>query len=310
MKKILLAFLSLAFLQASLFAERGGWVTDFEAAKKLAAESNKDLLVSFTGSDWCGWSAKLHDEVFNKKAFKAKAGDDFVLVNVDFPSGESRIDETTLEQNQELQKKYAVQVFPTVLLCEANGKPYARAGYQSGGAKKYIAHLENLHKLKHHRDEAFATAANLEGPEKAKLLVSVLESMGLEDAVVANFYGEIPLQITSADPWDETGFAKRAANKKRMENYFDHLNEFIEEKDYDGALAFAGKTLQKEKIGREMPFLVSMTRVQILEIQKNFTEAIPALDQAGKFAPEGSEEADIVSRMREGFVQEVENEGK
>ena len=34
------------------------WMTDFKAAKALAEKEKKDLLISFSGSDWCGWCIK------------------------------------------------------------------------------------------------------------------------------------------------------------------------------------------------------------------------------------------------------------
>ena len=55
------------------FAGGEGWSSDFAAAKKEAAASNKDLLVDFTGSDWCGWCIKLDKEVFSQEPFKAGA---------------------------------------------------------------------------------------------------------------------------------------------------------------------------------------------------------------------------------------------
>ena len=50
-----------------------GWIENFEAAKKQAAKENKDILIDFTGSDWCGWCIKLKDEVFTKALFKKEA---------------------------------------------------------------------------------------------------------------------------------------------------------------------------------------------------------------------------------------------
>ena len=41
-----------------------GWETDFAAARKQAREQKKDLLIDFTGSDWCGWCKRLKEEVF------------------------------------------------------------------------------------------------------------------------------------------------------------------------------------------------------------------------------------------------------
>ena len=79
---------TVAFVFASvsaLHAGGEGWQTDFEVAKKLAAEGKKDLLLDFTGSDWCGWCIKLNKEVFGLEPFKTGTKDKFVLVELDFP---------------------------------------------------------------------------------------------------------------------------------------------------------------------------------------------------------------------------------
>jgi protein disulfide-isomerase len=58
MKRVLaIAFLLIA-APSVLAAE---WTEDFAAAKKSAAESYKDLLIDFTGSDWCGYCMMLDD---------------------------------------------------------------------------------------------------------------------------------------------------------------------------------------------------------------------------------------------------------
>ena len=126
-------------LLGTAFAGGEGWSSDFEAAKKQAAESKKDLLIDFTGSDWCGWCIKLNDEVFKHDAFKAGVKDSFVLVELDFPKDKSKLSEETQKQNKELGEKYAVQGYPTILLCDADGRPYAATGYQKGGPEKYVA---------------------------------------------------------------------------------------------------------------------------------------------------------------------------
>ena len=91
-----IALVALCSLSAA-FAGGEGWTSDFEAAKKQAAEQKKDLLIDFTGSDWCGWCIKLNDEVFQKDAFKAGVKDKFVPVEIDFPQDEKKISEATLK---------------------------------------------------------------------------------------------------------------------------------------------------------------------------------------------------------------------
>ena len=105
--------------------QEGLWQTDFEAAKSKAKAEKKLLLVDFTGSDWCGWCIKLKGEVFDKESFKTAAPKQFVLVELDFPQQKKLSDELK-KQNAELQKRYKVLGFPTILVLDAEGQVVAR----------------------------------------------------------------------------------------------------------------------------------------------------------------------------------------
>jgi len=142
MQKILLATLLCMAVSANLYGN-DGWLTDFEAAKKTAAEKKLPILADFSGSDWCGWCIKLDNEVFSKKEFKDFAKDNLVLFVADFPRA-SKQDEKTKKQNDELMKKHEVAGFPTVLLMDAEGKVFARTGYERGGVSAYVEHLKKL----------------------------------------------------------------------------------------------------------------------------------------------------------------------
>ena len=197
MKKTILASLLLALTVSLSTAAGDEWMTDFEAAKQKAAAENKDLLVNFTGSDWCSWCIKLVDEVFKHDAFKKCVADNFVLVELDFPQDKSKLDESTQTQNEMLQEKYSIQGFPTILLLDDQGRPYAQTGYQAGGPEKYLAHLDKLLAIKTKRDEALMAAEKLEGPVKAKSLV---EALKLLPEGQLNHYSKITQQIEELDP--------------------------------------------------------------------------------------------------------------
>jgi thioredoxin-related protein len=210
-KNTLVLCAALVAFNVSAFAGGEGWSSDFAAAQKQAAESNKDLLIDFTGSDWCGWCIKLNNEVFKLDPFKAGVKDSFVLVEVDFPKDKAKLSEATQKQNSELAKKYAVAGFPTIMLSDAAGRPYAVTGYAPGGPEKYVSLLQELRAKKAKRDEAFAAAAKAEGLAKAKLLIEGLNAMELDDALVANLYGDVVANIRLLDKDDTTGYAKAKA---------------------------------------------------------------------------------------------------
>ncbi|MFC1743632.1 thioredoxin family protein, partial [Candidatus Riflebacteria bacterium] len=96
----------------SIFAAEKGWLEDFEAAKSLAQKEGKDLLVDFSGSDWCGWCIKLSEEVFSQEIFKKEAAQKFVFVLIDFPQKKEQSQEVK-NRNKKLAQKFAIRGYPT-----------------------------------------------------------------------------------------------------------------------------------------------------------------------------------------------------
>lgn len=126
-------------------AEGERWVREYARAAELAAEDGRDLLLDFTGSDWCSWCKKLKREVFQQPAFLAGVSEDFVLVTVDLPRGPDAIARVPdIAANRELARRYGVRSFPTIVLTTADGTEYGRTGYREGGAGPYLEHLAEL----------------------------------------------------------------------------------------------------------------------------------------------------------------------
>ena len=131
---------------ASATSTPAGWTDDFEAAQKQAEREDKLLLVDFSGSDWCGWCKKLDNEVFAKPEFLKGVKKDFVLVMIDSPRDKSLLSEKAAKQNPELQRKYRISGYPTVLIMDAAGEVLDKTGYRDGGAKAYVKYLMDVKK--------------------------------------------------------------------------------------------------------------------------------------------------------------------
>lgn len=118
---------------AARAADGLSWQTDYKAALKQAVASNKPILVDFTGSDWCGWCIKLDKETFSQPEFAKYANEKLVLMEADFPQGKAQ-SAAVKKQNDELQEKFNVEGFPTLVLLDKHGKEIARnVGYLPGG---------------------------------------------------------------------------------------------------------------------------------------------------------------------------------
>jgi thioredoxin-related protein len=134
-------FSVVAFFAMSLFvnAENGAWVTDLAKAKEQAKKEKKNLLLQFTGSDWCPPCMMMHKNVFSKEDFTKKASGKFILVELDFP----KKDKELANKNQPHAEKYKVEGFPTVILLDSSGKEFSRfSAIEHPKVDAFLAHLE------------------------------------------------------------------------------------------------------------------------------------------------------------------------
>ncbi len=315
-KYLFAAAFAASFSLGSAFAGGEGWSSDLEAAKKQAASEKKDLLMDFTGSDWCSWCIKLNDEVFSKDPFKAGTKDKFVLVEIDYPQDESKLSEATKKQNEELKGKFSIEGYPTIMLCDAGGKPYAQTGYQEGGPEAYVKHLDELRAKRETRDKAFAAAGEKKGVEQAKALIAAIGELELNEGLVGNFYGDTIAKIKAADPKDETGYVKKMEEGKQFAEFEAKMNGFFEKaqgadseeemkKEMESAMADAlkhiDKTLAANTFTGENKQKVLLAKAGMFANTGKFDEALKIVDDAKAAAPD----SELAGRIP-GFKKQLE----
>ena len=139
-------FLSVAFSQSKLV-----WHDNVKEAIKISKKEKKPIMMFFTGSDWCGWCIRLQKEVFFKEEFKKWAGENVVLLELDFPRRKALSSEVKA-QNTKLQRQFAIQGYPTVWFANP-GKDaqnnlqwvkLGRTGYVKGGPGAWISNANTL----------------------------------------------------------------------------------------------------------------------------------------------------------------------
>jgi len=139
-----LAVLFLGLVRAG--AQDAPWLSDYKAALAQAKTSNKPVLMDFTGSDWCPWCIKMDTEVLSTPQFKDYASKNLVLMLVDFPQSK-QLPQQVQDQNNDLQKKYAVEGFPTFILVDKDGNVLGQQeGYLAGGPSAFIAAISGMKK--------------------------------------------------------------------------------------------------------------------------------------------------------------------
>ena len=152
---IAIAFLSMFFLVGGVTAQTSGtpapqngsaagvaWLTDMEAAKTLAAETNRFMLINFTGSDWCPPCMQLKRDILSTEGFAAYAAENLVLLELDFPRRTAQ-PEHLRAQNRQLSSKFNINGFPTLVLLDPKAKELTRSvGYMRGGPEEFVKWAE------------------------------------------------------------------------------------------------------------------------------------------------------------------------
>ena len=146
--KTLRLFVSLLLLltAAGAAAQQAHWYSDYKEAAAKAKADDRNILMDFTGSDWCPVCVQMDKEVLNTRDFAKYADQHLVLMVVDFPQGK-QLPQNVQDQNNDLQKRYAVEGFPTFILTDADGNVLRRhVGYLEGGPGAFIAKLASMKK--------------------------------------------------------------------------------------------------------------------------------------------------------------------
>ena len=108
MKKALILFILPIFLSAQADFEvvkDSKWLTNYDKAINKAQKESKNVLVYFTGSDWCPPCKMLKTDLFDSAEFKALS-EEYVLLYVDMPRNRDLLSNEQMTHNKQVMGKY------------------------------------------------------------------------------------------------------------------------------------------------------------------------------------------------------------
>ena len=125
------------------------WLTDYVNAQEVAKKTNSNILMYFTGSDWCSPCKALKKDLFDTSQFKEVAKD-YVLLYVDLPRKKELLSANEMQHNKALLSQWNKKgVFPLISLVNTEEKEVASlSGYGSkGDVEKYLDFLRKNIKM-------------------------------------------------------------------------------------------------------------------------------------------------------------------
>jgi thioredoxin-related protein len=122
----------LCLMMISTAALAQEWNTDLTVAKKKALAANKNILLVFSGSDWCMPCMYLDKTVWPSEEFKAAAEKNWILLRADFLQKKGDPEPVNVyDMKMILTEKYNRDgFFPYFVMLDKNGKVLSKSGYE------------------------------------------------------------------------------------------------------------------------------------------------------------------------------------
>lgn len=184
-------------------AESLTWHTNLEKAIARAQKDHKDIYLEFTGTDWCPGCIHLKNTVQATMDFRDRARSNYICVLIDFPR-KTKLPEQQAAYNENIRSLYNITSFPTVLLLDEQGRPYATVAGSAQNIEAYLKRLDQAQAIKTARNKDFDEAAQATGDaEKLQVLHRALQTV---DPALRPFYPDILQEIERLDPQNTLGY--------------------------------------------------------------------------------------------------------
>ncbi len=124
------------------FAQQTG---TFTQKLETAKTENKNVLLYFSGSDWCAPCVKFKKFIVNTPEFQTFATENLVIYNADFPRlSKNKLAKEVEKENEILADKYNSKgIFPLILLLDAEGNVIKKwEEYPKETVEEFIAKLK------------------------------------------------------------------------------------------------------------------------------------------------------------------------
>ena len=133
----------------TLFTVPASWMGDFTEAQKQAKATHKQILINFSGSDWCGPCIRLRKEILESETFEQYAAANLLLVRADFPrQKKNQLPKEQVKLNESLAEVYNKDgKFPFTVLVDENGKVLKSwEGFPDVSPQAFVSEIDKLNK--------------------------------------------------------------------------------------------------------------------------------------------------------------------
>lgn len=286
------------------------WTENFEAAVKQAAESDRLVLAVFSGSDWCGPCKQLKKNVFDTEEFARYAQEHFIPVELDFPRNKAQSD-SIKKQNKELQTKYQITGYPTVLVLSPKGDVYGGFIGNYGSTDRVRPVLDQAIKTGRTIEAARAKAETAQGEEKVKALLEAYRAL---PEAIRSHHQRLIDEIMAIDENDISGLKAERKEEEEGQRQAEYCSAQLREAARQGneALLMKIDELLQQKLKAPTKLHLLQGKAQMLlsmaKSDADIQSILDTCDEMIKIRPEDKEQIEQMKmRIRENKDRIFEN---
>jgi thioredoxin-related protein len=139
-----IALLALALFAYIRYAPAQEFLHDPNRAFAAATRTGRDILLIFSGSDWCMPCIRFEKKILSDSSFQKFAGQHLVILVADFPQSK-RVPDSLRIQYEALAEQFDPSgQFPQIILLDSGRKRVADVVYTDQSAGDFIRDLQSL----------------------------------------------------------------------------------------------------------------------------------------------------------------------
>lgn len=252
------------------------WHRDYASAVSEAKTGGKNLLIVFTGTEWIEICRKFHDEILSQPAFMNAVSRRFSLLKLEYPKDNTLPREEAAEKAL-LRDAYRVKGFPTVVMTDAEGRPFGLNGYQPVTVEAYAAQLMSTDAAHQQSLTALEEAESLEGVEKSKRLIRGIPD--LPGNLAARYYRREMEMIMAGDPGDTLKVAGSYSRLIADVEYSRLMQELSREAKWGEMVALTDRYILENKLEGVILQKALLNKAGVQRRQENPTGVVATLER-------------------------------
>jgi hypothetical protein len=201
-----------------LHSTRGQVLDNAGEAFALAKQSNRAVLLIFSGSDWCQPCIRFHKTILADTSFLHFAGRELILLKADFPQ-RKKLSKELVSQNETLAEQFnPAGEFPRLVLLKPDKSVLSVIAFRDQSAKAFTQQiyqsLDHAHMLKE-----YTTRAKLMG-SAFEFMVAIDEKKHHGEALLQECITEVKrleAMLTEFNEHSETSRINRSAGLNPVE---------------------------------------------------------------------------------------------